>query len=174
MRGACGGKPARFASSLTAGHASVASPSRDRVIRPRLSLQQASRCLLSILAGSRLRWLLEVLAMPSPETPLQIVERTSIRELQLSRLLIFYISGGILFMLLPGTFLTRTDPSSRTCPGTRLDWQFYSRHRLLLHSEVARGNEALRNVVSMVFWCAQPRASMAAFRFSCGVPMSGC
>ncbi len=43
--------------------------------------------------------------MPLPKTPLQIVERTSIRELQLSRLLIFYISGGILFMLLPGTFL---------------------------------------------------------------------
>ena len=33
--------------------------------------------------------------MPSPETPLQIFERTRIRELQLSRLLIFYISGGL-------------------------------------------------------------------------------
>ncbi len=40
-----------------------------------------------------------------PETPLQIFQRTSIRELQLSRLLIFYISGGLFFMLLPGTFL---------------------------------------------------------------------
>jgi uncharacterized protein involved in response to NO len=40
-----------------------------------------------------------------PETPLQIFERTRTRELQLSRLLIFYISGGLLFMLLPGTFL---------------------------------------------------------------------
>ena len=40
-----------------------------------------------------------------PETPLQIFERTRIRELQLSRLLIFFISGGLLFMLLPGTFL---------------------------------------------------------------------
>ncbi|MGC2109491.1 MAG: hypothetical protein WA655_08235 [Candidatus Korobacteraceae bacterium] len=39
------------------------------------------------------------------ETPLQIFERTSARELQLSRLLIFFISGGLLFMLLPGTFL---------------------------------------------------------------------
>ena len=40
-----------------------------------------------------------------PETPLQIFQRTSIRELQLSRLLIFFISGGLFFMLLPGTFL---------------------------------------------------------------------
>ena len=40
-----------------------------------------------------------------PETPLQIFERTRTRELQLSRLLIFFISGGLLFMLLPGTFL---------------------------------------------------------------------
>src|ERR1035437_7408097 len=40
-----------------------------------------------------------------PETPLQIFERTSTRELQLSRLLVFFISGGLLFMLLPGTFL---------------------------------------------------------------------
>jgi hypothetical protein len=35
----------------------------------------------------------------------EIFERTKSRELQLSRLLMFYISGGILFMLLPGTFL---------------------------------------------------------------------
>lgn len=40
-----------------------------------------------------------------PETPLQIFERTRTRELQLSRLLVFFISGGLLFMLLPGTFL---------------------------------------------------------------------
>ncbi len=40
-----------------------------------------------------------------PETPLQIFERTRTRELQLSRLLVFYICGGLLFMLLPGTFL---------------------------------------------------------------------
>ncbi len=40
-----------------------------------------------------------------PETPVQIFERTRTRELQLSRLLIFFISGGLLFMLLPGTFL---------------------------------------------------------------------
>lgn len=39
------------------------------------------------------------------ETPLQIFQRTSARELQLSRLLIFFISGGLLFMVLPGTFL---------------------------------------------------------------------
>src|ERR1017187_1120113 len=40
-----------------------------------------------------------------PETPVEIFERTRTRELQLSRLLIFFISGGLLFMLLPGTFL---------------------------------------------------------------------
>ena len=40
-----------------------------------------------------------------PETPEQIFERTKTREIQLSRLLIFYITGGLLFMLLPGTFL---------------------------------------------------------------------
>jgi hypothetical protein len=38
-------------------------------------------------------------------TAQQIFERTKARELQLSRLLVFYISGGLLFMLLPGTFL---------------------------------------------------------------------
>jgi hypothetical protein len=38
-------------------------------------------------------------------TAQQIFERTKVRELQLSRLLMFYISGGLLFMLLPGTFL---------------------------------------------------------------------
>src|ERR1035441_1016922 len=40
-----------------------------------------------------------------PETPEQIFARTSAREVQLSRLLVFFISGGLLFMLLPGTFL---------------------------------------------------------------------
>ena len=35
----------------------------------------------------------------------QVFERTKVRELRLSRLLMFYISGGLLFMLLPGTFL---------------------------------------------------------------------
>jgi hypothetical protein len=40
-----------------------------------------------------------------PETAQQIFERTRTRELQLSRLLVFFISGGLLFMLLPGTFL---------------------------------------------------------------------
>src|ERR1039457_3230119 len=40
-----------------------------------------------------------------PETPEQIFARTSAREVQLSRLLIFLISGGLMFMLLPGTFL---------------------------------------------------------------------
>src|SRR5271166_1285567 len=39
------------------------------------------------------------------ETPEQVLARTSAREVQLSRLLIFFISGGLLFMLLPGTFL---------------------------------------------------------------------
>src|ERR1039458_7424088 len=40
-----------------------------------------------------------------PETPEQIFARTSAREVQLSCLLIFFISGGLMFMLLPGTFL---------------------------------------------------------------------
>jgi len=39
------------------------------------------------------------------ETPDEIFERTRAREIQLCRLLVFYISGGLLFMLLPGTFL---------------------------------------------------------------------
>ena len=44
-------------------------------------------------------------ALCEPETPQQVFERTRVREVQLSRLLIFFISGGLLFMLLPGTFL---------------------------------------------------------------------
>ena len=32
-------------------------------------------------------------------------EQTKVREVQLSRVLMFYIVGGLLFMLLPGTFL---------------------------------------------------------------------
>jgi len=39
------------------------------------------------------------------ESAQAIFERTKAREIQLSRLLVFYISGGLLFMLLPGTFL---------------------------------------------------------------------
>lgn len=39
------------------------------------------------------------------ETAEEIFERTKVREIQLARLLVFYISGGLLFMLLPGTFL---------------------------------------------------------------------
>ena len=35
----------------------------------------------------------------------EIFARASVREQKLSRLLVFYISGGLLFMLLPGTFL---------------------------------------------------------------------
>jgi uncharacterized protein involved in response to NO len=38
-------------------------------------------------------------------TPLQIFDMTAARETTLSRLLILYISTGLLFMLLPGTFL---------------------------------------------------------------------
>jgi len=38
-------------------------------------------------------------------TPLQIVDITAAREASLSRLLMLYISTGLLFMLLPGTFL---------------------------------------------------------------------
>lgn len=42
---------------------------------------------------------------PAEPTAEEIFERAKSRELQLSHLLIFYISGGLLFMLLPGTFL---------------------------------------------------------------------
>jgi hypothetical protein len=38
-------------------------------------------------------------------TPDEIFDRAKSREIQLSRLLVFYIVGGLLFMLLPGTFL---------------------------------------------------------------------
>ena len=38
-------------------------------------------------------------------TPLQIFDITAARETTLSRLLMLYISTGLLFMLLPGTFL---------------------------------------------------------------------
>jgi hypothetical protein len=40
-----------------------------------------------------------------PLTPLQIFDITAARETTLSRLLILYISTGLLFVLLPGTFL---------------------------------------------------------------------
>jgi uncharacterized protein involved in response to NO len=40
-----------------------------------------------------------------PLTPLQIFDVTAAREKALSRLLMLYISTGLLFMLLPGTFL---------------------------------------------------------------------
>ena len=40
-----------------------------------------------------------------PLTPLQIFDITAAREATLSRLLMLYISTGLLFMLLPGTFL---------------------------------------------------------------------
>jgi uncharacterized protein involved in response to NO len=40
-----------------------------------------------------------------PLTPLQIFDITSARETTLSRLLMLYISTGLIFMLLPGTFL---------------------------------------------------------------------
>jgi uncharacterized protein involved in response to NO len=40
-----------------------------------------------------------------PLTPLQIFDITAARETTLSRLLMLYVSTGLLFMLLPGTFL---------------------------------------------------------------------
>jgi hypothetical protein len=40
-----------------------------------------------------------------PLTPLQIFDITAVRETTLSRLLMLYISTGLLFMLLPRTFL---------------------------------------------------------------------
>jgi hypothetical protein len=40
-----------------------------------------------------------------PLTPLETFDITASRETTLSRLLMLYISTGLLFMLLPGTFL---------------------------------------------------------------------
>jgi uncharacterized protein involved in response to NO len=40
-----------------------------------------------------------------PLTPLEIFDITAARESSLSRLLMIYISAGLVFMLLPGTFL---------------------------------------------------------------------
>ena len=42
---------------------------------------------------------------PAGETPEQVFRRVRDREKELSRLLVFFISGGLVFMLLPGTFL---------------------------------------------------------------------
>jgi hypothetical protein len=46
-----------------------------------------------------------VVRINTRETAEQIFERTKAREIRLSRLLICYIVGGLIFMLLPGTFL---------------------------------------------------------------------
>jgi len=56
-----------------------------------------------------------------PLTPLQIVDRTAARETTLSRLLMFYISTGLLFILLPGQFRNPRLPglvrsAGRGCP----------------------------------------------------------
>jgi hypothetical protein len=40
-----------------------------------------------------------------PLTPLEIFDITAARESSLSRLLMLYIGTGLIFMLLPGTFL---------------------------------------------------------------------
>ena len=40
-----------------------------------------------------------------PLTPLEIFDITAARETTLSRLLMLYIGTGLIFMLLPGTFL---------------------------------------------------------------------
>jgi hypothetical protein len=42
---------------------------------------------------------------PLSESPEEIFERSKIRELGLSRLLVAYVTSGLAFMLLPGTFL---------------------------------------------------------------------
>ena len=47
----------------------------------------------------------EPVRQESRATAEEIFARASVREQKLSRLLVFYISGGLLFMLLPGTFL---------------------------------------------------------------------
>lgn len=55
--------------------------------------------------GNEIHVPVNTIATREKETPEEIFERTRAREGQLSRLLVFFIGGGLLFMLLPGTFL---------------------------------------------------------------------
>jgi hypothetical protein len=58
-----------------------------------------------------------------PLTPQQIFDITAARETTLSRLLMLYISTGLVFMLLPGTFLAK-GPGELQGSG----WRPYQRH----------------------------------------------
>jgi hypothetical protein len=86
---------------------------------------------------------------------------------QLSHLLVFFICGGLLFMLLPGTFLgvwnlvsisgrraaESISPAWIQAYGHAqvLGWigSFISRDRVLLNSEIAWRSQAFRSLVSM-------------------------
>ena len=97
-------------------------------------------------------------------SPAQIMEIARAREASLSRLLMAYISSGLVFMLLPGTFLGVWNllqisgresarvhfacmvTGSRPCTGVRLDRKLYFGHWFLLGSEATRRNEASASV----------------------------
>ena len=88
-------------------------------------------------------------------TPGEIFEITRARETSLSRLLMLYITTGLVFMLLPGTLpgslepagdqqpargefcLCRMDSGAWARADLRLDRHIHLRHRLLFHSQAA-------------------------------------
>jgi hypothetical protein len=112
------------------------------------------------------------------ETAEEIFERTKAREIQISRLLVFYISSGLLLMLLPGAFLgvwnlvaissrraakiSHPHGFRRTGHAQVLGWigTFILGHRLLFHSQTTRRDETLSRLVSVACgnrmdeWCA--------------------
>ena len=89
-----------------------------------------------------------------PLTPTEIFKITAARETTLARLLMLYISTGLFFMLLPGTFLGGLEPArdqqpprgelcvanmdsgARSCPNLRLDRNLHLGYRFLFHSQV--------------------------------------
>ena len=117
-----------------------------------------------------------------PLTPLQIFDITAARETTLSRLLMLYISTGLLFMLLPGTFLgvwnllaisshRAADSVSRgvdsgTWPRSdlRLDRDIHPGHWLLFHSQTA-APEFVRVIGSVVLLGAMDQRRYAAMAY---------
>lgn len=89
-----------------------------------------------------------------PLTPLEIFDITAARETTLSRLLMLYIGTGLIFMLLPGTFLgvwnllaisshraadsvSGMDSGTRACPDLRMDRDVHLGHRFLFDRNCA-------------------------------------
>lgn len=107
------------------------------------------------------------------------MDRTIARERSRSRVLMTYIVTGVVFMLLPGTFLgawnlikissreaagihfARVDSSARSRATVRVGRNVYFRNRFLLDSQVAKA-QAVCSLGSMDvlgpldFWCAHP------------------